>query len=446
MRIPKRSIVIHLLIALVLSLVINFSYLLVPIITEQGMSQRGEESVSGEHSSGTFHMSRDLYGYIICDCGEQDSVFVSPWRVNFFKLHDGDRLQFVAARPNSDFYTDEQIAGSNLHLEDVVVREGVALDMDALYDRPSRTVEFVWQIGYYALLTFVLIMLFTASFGDDRHRRWRIAQRVLLAFVLVCVAIAFAPVMSFKEGAMRIVFFYESEPRDHAYVIVLTKCLFTVAVTVLYANIYRLMRQRQRIVVENEQLKTENMATRYNMLVGQINPHFFFNSLNSLAMLVREKDEQRALEYIDQLSYTFRYIIQSGQSGTTTLRDELAFAEAYAYLFKIRYADKLFFDFDIDEQYNDWQLPALSLQPLIGNAVKHNSITTKNPLRVEISAKDGILEIRNRKHPKLDVEPSTGIGLDNLSNRWKIITGRDIEIVEDADHFVVRMSLEKPIK
>ena len=180
------------------------------------------------------------------------------------------------------------------------------------------------------------------------------------------------------------------------------------------------------------------------MLVGQINPHFFFNSLNSLAMLVREKDDKRALEYIDQLSYTFRYIIQNGQSERTTLKEEMAFADAYIYLFKIRYEDKLFFDIDVDKSYENWILPALSLQPLIGNAVKHNSITTRNPLRVSIRVVDGVLEIENPKHPKLDIEPSTGIGLENLQNRWNIITGKSIEIIDDQERFLVRLPLEQP--
>ena len=91
--------------------------------------------------------------------------------------------------------------------------------------------------------------------------------------------------------------------------------------------------------VENEQLKSETLTTRYNMLVSQINPHFFFNSLNSLAMLVREGDEQKALTYIDQLSFSFRYIIRNGQNMLTTLAEELRFAEAYGDLFKNRYAD-----------------------------------------------------------------------------------------------------------
>ena len=163
-------------------------------------------------------------------------------------------------------------------------------------------------------------------------------------------------------------------------------------------------------------------------------------------MLVREQDNNRALEYIDQLSYTFRYIIQNGQSSMTTLREEIAFAEAYAYLFKIRYEDKLFFDFDIADEYMSWTLPALSLQPLIGNAVKHNTITSKNPLRVAIRVVDGMLEIENQKHAKLDVEPSTGIGLQNLRSRWQIAAGRDIEVIDDGERFIVRLPLEKVAK
>ena len=86
------------------------------------------------------------------------------------------------------------------------------------------------------------------------------------------------------------------------------------------------------------------------------------------------------------------------------------------------------------------------MQPLIGNAVKHNSITTKNPLHVDIRVVDGVLEIENAKHPKLDVEPSTGIGLDNLRSRWQIITGKDIEIIDEAERFMVRLPLENPGK
>ena len=438
----RASIVLHIIVAVALSLVINFSYLLVPIITDQGMKQRGETPGDGEHSVGTLHLSSDMHGYIICDCEQRDSTYVSAWQVRTFKLQNGDTLKFTKKEAHS--VPDTGVAGVHPRLDDVVMRNGEKFDLDVIYDRPSRTVEFIWQIAYYALIAFVLIYIFTLARRSDRKVSWVDLLYVLLALVVSAIAIYFSPVMAYKDGMMRIVFFFDSEPRDNMYYVVLTKILFVFVVSALYAYVFTLLRQRQKIVVENERLKNENLSTRYNMLMGQINPHFFFNSLNSLAMLVREKDNDRALEYIDQLSYTFRYIIQNGQSEVTTLKDELVFAEAYAYLFKIRYADKLFFDFDVDERYHKWTLPALSLQPLIGNAVKHNSITMKNPLRVTIRVRDGVLEIDNPKHPKLDVEPSTGIGLNNLSSRWEIITGRKIEIIDDSTHFMVRLPLEQP--
>lgn len=440
----KSNIVLHLLVALALSLVINFSYLLIPIITDYGMNQRGDDSIVGEHNMGELHIEPDLHGYIICDCSASDSTYVSAWQVRTHKLQDGDRLRFSSRPPEGELFTAEQINAAHPRLDKVYERNGEPFDFDTLYDRPSRTVEFVWQILYYTLLILVMLIILNWQTQSGVMTRWAYVRRLLLALLLTIIGIYFAPIVAMKGGVMRIVFFFESDPRNHAYLIVITKGLFIFMVSVLYSRIYLLIRQRQSMVVENERLKTEYLSTRYNMLVGQINPHFFFNSLNSLAMLVREKDDKRALEYIDQLSYTFRYIIQNGQSALTTLKDEMTFAEAYIYLFKIRYEDKLFFDIDIDESYMRWSLPALSLQPLIGNAVKHNSITTKNPLHVTIRVVDGVLEVENGKHPKLDVEPSTGIGLDNLQSRWQILAGKKIEIIDDNNRFLVRMPLMEP--
>ena len=128
-----------------------------------------------------------------------------------------------------------------------------------------------------------------------------------------------------------------------------------------------------------------------------------------------------------------------------TLEEEMAFAHAYGELFKVRYADKLFFDTDIDPRYLKWTLPALSLQPLIGNAVKHNTITRKQPFHVSIRTEGGTLVVSNRKAPKLEPEPGMGIGLKNLRSRWQLITGEDIRIIETDDEFTVRLPLQKPI-
>lgn len=161
-----------------------------------------------------------------------------------------------------------------------------------------------------------------------RHCIWCVLAAAALYMV--------APVTEWRSGRIML-----NCMGDHIFdYMLLLKCSFAVAVSMLYGWVYVLNSKQQAVVMENERLKNENLTTRYNMLVGQINPHFFFNSLNSLAMLVREKHDEKALTYIDQLSYTFRYIIQNGQSTLMTLDEELKFVEAYSYLFKIRYADK----------------------------------------------------------------------------------------------------------
>ena len=204
--------------------------------------------------------------------------------------------------------------------------------------------------------------------------------------------------------------------------------------------LYRSLRDEQQM----EELKRQNLQAEMDYLRYQINPHFFFNSLNSLAMLVREGDEQKALTYIDQLSFSFRYIIRNGQNMLTTLAEELRFAEAYGYLFKIRYADKLFFDVDVAPKYLDYRLPVLTLQELLSNAVKHNAITKRRPLRVSIRVENGQLVVSNPLLPKLDAEPCTGIGLHNLDSRWQLITGHGIRIDRSEEIFSVCMSLLKP--
>ena len=120
------------------------------------------------------------------------------------------------------------------------------------------------------------------------------------------------------------------------------------------------------------------------------------------------------------------------------------FARAYGELFKVRYADKLFFDIDIDPSLGAWTLPALTLQPLIGNAVKHNTITRKLPLHISIRTEGTTLVVSNRKAPKIESEPSTGIGLENLRNRWLLITGKSFEIIDTDTEFTVLLPLQRP--
>ena len=429
---PKYSdLILNLLVALAVSLVVNFSYVLLLIVDQKsdGQPRPAKASVIARGEEGTLRVSPDGHGYIVYENG--DSVYVMMQRIYRMNLKDGDRLVANLAAPRRH--------GAHPVMTELRMRNGEEFDYSTLFNRPSKTTELALQLFYYLVVSFIMLSILTSV--RRRYTPGRFVRHCIWCVLAAAALYMVAPVTEWRSGRIML-----NCMGDHIFdYMLLLKCSFAVAVSMLYGWVYVLNSKQQAVVMENERLKNENLTTRYNMLVGQINPHFFFNSLNSLAMLVREKHDEKALTYIDQLSYTFRYIIQNGQSTLMTLDEELKFVEAYSYLFKIRYADKLFFDIDIEEKYRTWTLPALSLQPLIGNAVKHNTITHSKPFHISIRTENGWLGVANPKVPKLEPEPSTGIGLENLRNRWHLITGRDIEIIDTDKEFVVRMPLHTPL-
>ncbi|WP_288488808.1 histidine kinase [uncultured Alistipes sp.] len=429
---PKYSdLILNLLVALAVSLVVNFSYVLLLIVDQKsdGQPRPAKASVIARGEEGTLRVSPDGHGYIVYENG--DSVYVMMQRIYRMNLKDGDRLVANLAAPRRH--------GAHPVMTELRMRNGEEFDYSTLFNRPSKTTELALQLFYYLVVSFIMLSILTSV--RRRYTPGRFVRHCIWCVLAAAALYMVAPVTEWRSGRIML-----NCMGDHIFdYMLLLKCSFAVAVSMLYGWVYVLNSKQQAVVMENERLKNENLTTRYNMLVGQINPHFFFNSLNSLAMLVREKHDEKALTYIDQLSYTFRYIIQNGQSTLMTLDEELKFVEAYSYLFKIRYADKLFFDIDIEEKYRTWTLPALSLQPLIGNAVKHNTITRSKPFHISIRTENGWLVVSNPKVPKLEPEPSTGIGLENLRNRWHLITGRDIEIIDTDKEFVVRMPLHNPL-
>ena len=429
---PKYSdLILNLLVALAVSLVVTFSYVLLLIVDQKsdGQQRPAKASVIARGEEGTLRISPDGHGYIVYENG--DSVYVMMQRIYRMNLKDGDRLVANLAAPRRH--------GAHPVMTELRMRNGEEFDYSTLFNRPSKTTELALQLFYYLVVSFIMLSILTSV--RRRYTPGRFVRHCIWCVLAAAALYMVAPVTEWRSGRIML-----NCMGDHIFdYMLLLKCSFAVAVSMLYGWVYVLNSKQQAVVMENERLKNENLTTRYNMLVGQINPHFFFNSLNSLAMLVREKHDEKALTYIDQLSYTFRYIIQNGQSTLMTLDEELKFVEAYSYLFKIRYADKLFFDIDIEEKYRTWTLPALSLQPLIGNAVKHNTITRSKPFHISIRTENGWLVVANPKVPKLEPEPSTGIGLENLRNRWHLITGRDIEIIDTDKEFVVRMPLHNPL-
>ena len=212
-------------------------------------------------------------------------------------------------------------------------------------------------------------------------------------------------------------------------------CLVTSSCYIIY-----LIRRQQQVSVENEQLQAENLRNQYEVLKNQLNPHMLFNSLNTLQSLVRE-NQNKAQDYIQELSRVLRYTLQSNDSQSVSLREEMDFASAYIFLLKMRFENNLQFDIQINKSFETYHLPPMAVQVLIENAVKHNEISNRKPLTIHVSTDtEGYLSVSNPIQSKWTATPGTGIGLVNLAKRYHLLFKQDIQITEDKE-FTVRIPL-----
>lgn len=224
--------------------------------------------------------------------------------------------------------------------------------------------------------------------------------------------------------------------------------LFQFIVTFIFSSLIghvsQLNDEHKRKEQEIEKLKSENLQSRYDALTNQINPHFFFNSLNGLTSLIRKKNEENALEYVNKMSDVFRYILQSDKKGLVTLGEELDFLKSFFYMMEIRFANKLVFTINIARENRDLKLPVLSLLPLIDNVVVHNTIDSEHKMEVMICMNPQMeLSVSNPVFPKLSVPDTNGTGLRNLENRFLLILNRQIRIINDGERFAVYLPLKK---
>jgi LytS/YehU family sensor histidine kinase len=198
---------------------------------------------------------------------------------------------------------------------------------------------------------------------------------------------------------------------------------------------------QQSSLIENERLKQQNLQTELTALKNQIDPHFLFNSLNSLNCLLRDNDE--AAQFVKKLSFMYRYILQSGDRDLVSLKEELKFLESYSYLIKTRYRDRIDIDIKVDSKYHEKEIPPLALQLLVENAVKHNEISETNPLTVNIYTKDGYVFVENILQPRTVMAEGTGNGLMNLDKRYHLIAKQNIVINKDDNKFSVKLPLKQ---
>ncbi len=216
--------------------------------------------------------------------------------------------------------------------------------------------------------------------------------------------------------------------------------LISIMTMAIYEAIYFYYRLKKS-VQEEEQAKQVLIQSQLDALRNQAQPHFLFNSLNTLRDIIDQDTKEDAKQFVNKLSEVYKFILDSGNANLITLRDELKFAKAYTHIQSERFGSNLRINWQIDDSFLDSMVAPMSLQLLLENAIKHNVASRSNPLEITVKTVDNQLCIENNLQPKSTKLASTKIGLKNIQKRYSLLTERKIKIEKDTERFIVTLPL-----
>ena len=218
----------------------------------------------------------------------------------------------------------------------------------------------------------------------------------------------------------------------------------TIVATLIVNGVYFFIKWKEAAVSE-EQLKREALALQFDALKNQVSPHFLFNSLSALTTMIRN-DPGNAIQFVDQLSSVYRYLLEHKDKEIIDLNTEMAFLESYIHLYKIRHGDNLNVSF-MNMEKAKGSVITLSLQMLVENAIKHNEISSELPLRIEIEKTgDGYIWVRNNLQLRSSVLAGKKVGLENISTRYRLLSNKEVKIINGPDKFEVGLPLLPDVK
>lgn len=192
--------------------------------------------------------------------------------------------------------------------------------------------------------------------------------------------------------------------------------------------------------VKEQKIIAGTASAKFDALKNQLDPHFLFNSLNVLTSLI-EEDPYQAQKFTTSLSKVYRYVLEQKNKDLVTVDEELQFARTYMKLLKMRFEDSIHLEIPDMCSNPEAKIVPLSLQLLLENAVKHNIVTSKKPLRIKVEELDDTLVISNNLQEKQVVKKSTGVGLQNIRQRYDILTDRVVGIEKTTFHFKVYLPM-----
>lgn len=262
---------------------------------------------------------------------------------------------------------------------------------------------------------------------DDMPKRLAITLLFVAIYTALIVALINWVMYNFKKPSMEL----------------LDEYLVGFGITLLISAIYSaagFFHMYKNSLLEAESLKRSGIESELKALSSQVNPHFLFNSLNTLMSIIPE-DQQLALEFTRRFSEVYRYFLRHQNQELATVKEEMEFVENYFFLLKTRHGDNINLEVNLEKGDYQKKIPAFALQLLIENAAKHNEISLAHPLRIAICKESEMLTVTNNLKPRKSAGPGTGSGLDNIRKRFEYLAGKVISVEKTAEQFIVKMPL-----
>jgi len=303
-------------------------------------------------------------------------------------------------------------------------------------------IALMFTVAYWFTFRYLLIIYhkrFKDSYRFDRERLGYIIIRLIVFYVVV------------KFGMMLIVYgifpgqqeFYDNNKLS-GYSSEISEILVIALVFFIYEGIYYFNKSRM-IEIEKNQLQKVSAEQKLNTLKNQVNPHFLFNSLNTLVTIIPENQEQ-AVTFVHELSKTYRTILEVRDEKLITIQKELEALDSYIYLLKTRFQGKIIVKNTIPRNFKNQFVLPISLQILIENAVKHNIVSKSKPLLIELFVEDDFLVVKNNLQLKDQMFETTKVGLTNIRARYKFMTKKEVIVEESKEEFIVKLPIIKNAK
>jgi two-component system, LytTR family, sensor kinase len=267
----------------------------------------------------------------------------------------------------------------------------------------------------------------------------------ILAFILIRLLLTFLGSAYYHQILNQKISYLTLFQAQHSieavrFVMIILFSLSSNSIILIMQDLLLLREKKTMIESENAQLKIKNIEATYNQLKQQIHPHFLFNSLNTLKTLIR-KEPKDAEIYLKKLSDFLRASITLNNENLAKLSDELKFCLDYLELQKGRFGEALKYSIEIPEEIKSGFVPVFSVQHLLENAIKHNALTNENPLLIEVKYDNSRIIVTNNIQIKSITEETTGRGLVNLAERYRILSGDEIIFQSDENQFSVSVKI-----